>query len=94
MRQFFTNLPWSKIIAALLVINVLLLGGQFVSSRAPAADPLQTPTATPSLVDPAQPVKLIVPSPAPVVQASLWWGSEVANRDLFLAQNMRFHWVK
>ncbi len=94
MRQFATNIRWSRIIAVLLVINVLLLGGQLVSSLTHIPDPVQTPAPTPSLVDPAQPVKMVVPSPAPAVQASLWWNSEIANRDLFLVQNLHFRWVK
>jgi len=93
MRQSFINLPWLKVVAALLTLNALLLIGQFAWNAAPHPGPIEAPTPTVSAsVD--QPFQRVVPSPAPAIQASLWWNSEVANRDLWLVKQMHFSWVK
>jgi len=94
MRKLAAGLPWPKIIAALLVINILVMGGQFAWNAANGAHPVETPTPKPASPQAARPVRQVVPSPAPAVQASLWWNSEIANRDLWLVGRIQFQWVK
>jgi hypothetical protein len=79
-----------RIVATLLAINlvVLLL---ILFNRSPNIP--QGEDATLDIHAPVQ-IETKFPSPAPAVQASLWWDSVIANRDLWLVNRMRFRWVK
>jgi hypothetical protein len=86
------HLVWLRIIAGLLAINgFLLLWIAFNRTASP-----QKPAVVSTSADPASGVvvKQRVPSPAPAIQASLWWNSETANRDLWLVNRLSFRWVK
>lgn len=94
MRKLAASLPWPPILASLLVINAVIMGGQLLWNATVGARPAEVPTPTAGAPQPALVVKQVVPSPAPAIQASLWWNSEKANRDLWLVQRLQFQWVK
>jgi polysaccharide biosynthesis protein PslG len=85
-----------RLIATLLAINAVLLV-LILAGRTPDRPPQPVaggdPTATPDPVHEVQ-VNQRVASPTPAIQASLWWDSVVANRDLGLVNRLGFHWAK
>jgi hypothetical protein len=86
---------WWNRAAVLLLITVLLIlvvqvpgTSEWLRPETTAAqDPDPTHTPEPEVIQ-------LVPSPAPAIQASLWWNEQIAQRDLDLVQGMGFRWVK
>ena len=88
------KLTWSdpffkRVIATLLAVNAVVL--LLILIDRDLGSPAGAPTP-----DISAPVSITprFPSPTPAVQASLWWDSVIANRDLGLVNRMHFHWVK
>lgn len=80
---------WSRAVALLLVINLMVMAGQISTVSAPEPE-----EETEIEVAPEPEVIQLVPSPAPAVHVSLWWNEEMAQHDLALVQAMGFRWIK
>lgn len=80
---------WCRLAVLLLsVILVIVIGQASGLGKGLLAAPTPTPTTEPEVVQ-------LVPSPAPAVQAFLWWDAAIAERDLHTVQEgLHFHWVK
>jgi hypothetical protein len=84
-----TERMWSRAVALLLVINLIVMAGQVSTVSAPG--PQDMPEVEPM---PQPEVVQLVPSPAPAIHVSLWWNEQIAQRDLDLVQEMGFRWIK
>jgi hypothetical protein len=82
---------WCRLAVLLLFIILVIVIGQAAGlGKGLLAGPTLTPTPTtePEVVQ-------LVPSPAPAVQAFLWWDAAIAERDLHTVQEgLHFRWVK
>src|SRR5512134_2321667 len=85
------QLIWCHIAVLLLfLILIVVIGQAFGFGKNFLVKPTLTPIPT-SLPDVVQ----LVPSPAPAVQAFLWWDAAIAERDLHTVQEgLHFRWVK
>lgn len=97
IKRILSHSTWLIVIAVLLAANAVLLAGRWIPGADAAVQP--TSTATPDSAATAAPiaepvVKQLVPSPAPAIQASLWWDSKTANRDFYIVEQLHFQWVK
>src|SRR4030042_700809 len=91
MQSMNSQRSWCRLAVLLLfIILVIVLGQAFGLGKSPLAGPTLTPTP---ITEPE--VVQLVPSPAPAVQAFLWWDAAIAERDLHTVQEgLHFRWVK
>lgn len=85
---------WLGLASALLLIAIILLLGEWGAGDSQAEAPAgETPTPA---SDPLAPEAVIplVESPSPAVHVSIWWDEQIALRDLQLAREMGFYWIK
>ena len=95
IKRIVSHPAWRVAIVVLLAANAALVAGRWLSDGLSGVG--QSPPiaeATPTLSPEPVVVKQLVPSPAPAIQASLWWDSEMANRDLYIVDALYFRWVK
>src|SRR5258706_6787374 len=94
INRIMSHQAWRVAIVVLLAVNAALLAGRWLlDGSIGVGQPPPTAEVTPTL-SPEPVVKQLVPSPAPAIQASLWWDSEIANRDLYIVNQLHFRWVK
>lgn len=96
MRPRLPDALWKRVIATLLAVNAVILLLILFERAAPPQPAAHSPFGLTPTLDPASGVVVnqLVPSPAPAIQASLWWDAVIANRDLWMVSRMNFHWVK
>ena len=96
----------SKFSLPIVVIAVVIVGCTAAAPGTPTNTPTTIPTPAPTSTSAPTPlpadlealaagdINELIFSPTPAIHTSLWWNEEIAERDLYLVEELGFEWIK